>query len=406
MKRALILGAGLQGACAALALAERGWSVVIIDQADRPLDRASRRNEGKIHLGLTYANDTSFATQSLMLQCGLEFGPLIERWCGPVDWPSITSTAFEYVIMRDSLVPADSLADAYARLAAAFDAGRRDSCYLGRRLEWLVDAPTPVVEGGGVSSRFASHTVRSCERALDLPAFCQIVLDRLLGHPRITFHARKRVMSVGRNGDGYVADGSCAAGAATWQERADVVVNCLWEGRRLIDASVGLQDERTQMLRLKYRILGRLDALPADASSYTLVLGRYGDVVINPSGQHYFSWYPACLVGTSTALAVPETWGPGIAGAAVDVDAQSVSTRALAALGQVLPMVRTARVDYVDAGVVCALGETDIDDLGSGLHRRSAIGVTSSDGYYSIDTGKLTCAPTFAVALTQAVDGR
>ena len=48
---ALVLGAGFQGVCAALALASRGYAVELVDQADRCFTRASGRNEAKIHLG-------------------------------------------------------------------------------------------------------------------------------------------------------------------------------------------------------------------------------------------------------------------------------------------------------------------------------------------------------------------
>jgi hypothetical protein len=50
----------------------------------------------------------------------------------------------------------------------------------------------------------------------------------------------------------------------------------------------------------------------------------------------------------------------------------------------------------VKGGVIVAWGETDIDDPLSELHHRFAIGVTSEDGYHSVDPGKLTMAPLFA----------
>ena len=52
-----VLGAGLQGACVALELARRGYRVLLIDQSSGCMQRASLASEGKIHLGLVYAND-------------------------------------------------------------------------------------------------------------------------------------------------------------------------------------------------------------------------------------------------------------------------------------------------------------------------------------------------------------
>ena len=57
-----VLGAGIQGVCVALALEVAGHTVALIDQAEDCLLRTSLRNEGKIHLGFTYANDRSLRT--------------------------------------------------------------------------------------------------------------------------------------------------------------------------------------------------------------------------------------------------------------------------------------------------------------------------------------------------------
>ena len=46
--------------------------------------------------------------------------------------------------------------------------------------------------------------------------------------------------------------------------------------------------------------------------------------------------------------------------------------------------------------MIFAWGKTDIDDGKSELHQRHQIGILDADGYFSINTGKLTCAPYFA----------
>ena len=46
-----VLGGGLQGCCTALALAERGINVTILDRNNSLMSRAAVANEGKIHLG-------------------------------------------------------------------------------------------------------------------------------------------------------------------------------------------------------------------------------------------------------------------------------------------------------------------------------------------------------------------
>ena len=109
----VILGAGLQGAGVALELARRGMRVTLIDQDPRPLNRASLRNEGKIHLGLIYANDRSLTTAFLQLEGALRFRSILARWIGRGDEWLVPSTPFYYLVARDSLVAPDRLAEHY-----------------------------------------------------------------------------------------------------------------------------------------------------------------------------------------------------------------------------------------------------------------------------------------------------
>ena len=71
------------GSSAALLLArQRGVRVTLFDRAAAPLEGASRRNEGKIHLGFVYANDPSRRTARVMMRGALCFAPLMRRWLG------------------------------------------------------------------------------------------------------------------------------------------------------------------------------------------------------------------------------------------------------------------------------------------------------------------------------------
>ena len=66
----LVLGAGLQGSCVALALAAKGHRVTVLDRADRPMAGASRNTEAKIHLGYVYALDRTGVTQRRIVRAG------------------------------------------------------------------------------------------------------------------------------------------------------------------------------------------------------------------------------------------------------------------------------------------------------------------------------------------------
>jgi glycine/D-amino acid oxidase-like deaminating enzyme len=112
----LIAGAGLQGSCIALELARLGIRVALLDQDAQPMNRASLRNEGKIHLGLMYANDRTFQSARLQLSGALRFRRLLQRWTGRGADRLRTSTSFIYLVARDSVLEPDALAHHYARV--------------------------------------------------------------------------------------------------------------------------------------------------------------------------------------------------------------------------------------------------------------------------------------------------
>jgi hypothetical protein len=102
------------------------------------------------------------------------------------------------------------------------------------------------------------------------------------------------------------------------------------------------------------------------------------------------------LLARSDALAPPD-W-PNYPAEPVR---SQVATGTLAALSEIVPVLGTLTFDdledlVVKGGVIVAWGETDIYDPASELHQRYRIGVTSRDGFHSVDPGKLTMAPFFA----------
>src|SRR5690349_3952222 len=108
--RVAVLGAGFQGTCLALELALRGVDVDLYDRNDRCITQAGYINEGKIHLGFVYANDSTFETANLMLRGALAFAPAVYRWTA-CDIATIgVSTSFDYVVHRTSMISIETIA--------------------------------------------------------------------------------------------------------------------------------------------------------------------------------------------------------------------------------------------------------------------------------------------------------
>lgn len=403
----LVLGAGIQGICAALALRARGYTVTMLDRMPDLMLRTSLRNEGKIHLGFVYANDASFQTASLLLRAALQFAPLFDEWLGtPLPWRALTSTPFTYLIMRDSMLAPDQIRAHYAQLQACLPdiiAETGSANYLGHDLRnKSVWQPAPNDAAKWFASDHVAECIETVELAINREKFRAVLKTRLAAFPEITMRFGRTIKTIARTPNGFHVSGTTADGAA-WSESAEIVVNCLWDGRLALDAQMGLISTRSFVMRLKYRVLGELAPALRALPSLTMVLGRYGDIVQYPDAPTYFSWYPACLRGWSADLTPPRAWDAACAGNPPPEIAAKVVRETLDAFEEIVPGVGNSRAQTVDGGVIYAWGETDIDDYNSALHRRHEIGVSAHDGYYSIDTGKFTCAPLFAQQLAEHV---
>jgi glycine/D-amino acid oxidase-like deaminating enzyme len=397
----LVLGAGIQGSCAALALARAGRRVRVFDAADDCMSRASLRNEGKIHLGLVYANDPTECTPTLMLRAALRFSALLDGWCGrPLPWPTMRSRPFTYVVRRDSMCSPEALFDRYDKLQAEFE-GFADAEYVGTTPDRLWRPSPSGAEDCSLDPALVAAAVETAEVAVDTAALAREVRAALHAHPLIDTHYQHTVRGARRTADGFVVDGTRADGSV-WRTAAPVVVNCLWEQRIGLDAQLGIAAEHPWVLRLKYRVLGRLPAALHDLPSMTFVLGRFGDIVVHPGRPTYLSWYPSCLGGWETG-SVPPEWGPACAGHDARPEAAARARDAVAGLAEMVPGLTGFEVQTIDAGIIAAWGATDIDDPESALHERHEIGVHAHDGWFSIDTGKLTTAPLFAQQLVELV---
>ncbi|MGC1818120.1 MAG: FAD-dependent oxidoreductase [Casimicrobiaceae bacterium] len=392
-----VLGGGLTGLGTALELAKHGTKVALVEQDNLPMNRASLRNEGKIHLGFIYANDRTFATARLQLQGALHFRALLTRWIGTRANALRRSTPFVYLVTAGSLLAREELEVHYAaveRECADHLSQAQDLDYLGDRPKQLfhpcaLSNLKPLLKIDGLAAAF-----RTEERAIDTDELAQALRAAVRDATEIRLLARRKVESVTRHCERFQIEGSGPEGR--WQLDAAQVVNATWENRLAIDETVGLRHEAGWLHRLKYRVIARVPERLRQGPSVTMVLGPYGDVVIRPDGTAYLSWYPVGMRGWTLELAPPASWGAPCRGELADEERRSVADGLLGAIDEWYPGIGASQPLLVDAGAIVAYGRTDVDDAASGLHDRSRVGVTSSDGYHSVDPGKLTTAPLFA----------
>lgn len=404
---ALVLGAGIQGVCIALALRRIGFRVTLVDQADECMSRASLHNEGKIHLGLVYAKDSSRRTGNLLLRAAMRFGPLIEKFCGrPFDWEALRAQPFTYLVLNDSMLRPDEVEAAYAHLEERYREERLEPGlhYLGRRPERLVARSTRPEPGGLYDPDRVLAVLQTAECPLRVARFREKMIEILEADSGVERLFGRKVETVERTASGFRVEGR-GPDSAVWMREADIAVNCLWHGRLQLDEQMQVLPRRPWIYRLKLRVFAHLPTRLSTLPSLTMVVGPYGDIVVDPPGPAYLSWYPSSLVGWSDAVQPPAEW-ERICANRHDLDEFGETARTIVeGFESIIPGISEARVMNIAGGVIFSWGVTDIDDPESELHVRHEIGVESHDGYFSVNTGKFTCAPLFAEELVRRIEG-
>jgi glycine/D-amino acid oxidase-like deaminating enzyme len=382
-----VIGAGFQGACTALELARRGVDVVLFDRAGEPVTRAGFVNEGRIHLGFTYAKDTSLKTARKMLAGGLAFRTGLNRW---IDFdgmlPDITSKPCLYAVHRSGQLGFDQVWDYCQKVDGEIARARQHNAmdYLGDAGDLTCRRQEPEEVSDSFDSALIEGVVKTPERSIDVKSIAKALRAALAAEPKITFLAETRILSVTPDGGRL---------AVAWDKDtllADHVVNAAWTGRLVLDRTMGLEPAGAVFHRLKFGIW-------ITSQHFAVVQGPYGDLVPFPNGETYMSWYPYCKVAHSDALEPPD-WPLMPA----QEQKRGIVRRSAAAIAAICPAARFSEQElaaaHVEGGVICAWGEQDIDWPDSLLHQRRDSGVHTHDrNYHSIDTGKYTLAPLYAL---------
>lgn len=398
-KTAAVLGAGIQGCCAALALSQLGFQVRLYDKSRALMHRASANQEGKIHLGFVYARDHSMVTARKMIEHALQFAPAVEALVGnPLDWEPHLSERFYCGIHRDSSLTLEEHFAHFNALQKIYEelTGDTECHYLGRRPERIWHMDTPFKFKGSTMS----HAVQSEETAVHAGWMREVIVGAVEHDPEISIFTRHEVDSVVKAGTSFEVRGMNEDG--TWKSTTDVVVNCLWEGKQRIDSMMYSHSDSDWITRVKYGFV--LNSIPElrDLPSLILTHGPFGDIVNFPGDNSiYLTWYPSCLAYIGQTDRLPDVWEAVCEGNHPPGLTDRIFKETIDALSEYVPELRTLKLKQIMAGSIMGHGKTDISDRESGLHKRHGIGVDAMDEYYSIFTGKYTSAPANAMELQE-----
>jgi len=383
----IIIGGGIQGISVALALAKQGVTSTILESQSELMRGASYGNEGKIHLGLVYALDHTGDTGIEMLKGAHSFSPLLDRWCGDLPWHKWKSSGFRYAIMPGSMAEIPVLENYYeqlrTRLPDAIGNLPVKPSYFGKSIEWMwkrskTTKSSPIVNGNHVPC------IDTEEIAIDVQLFSNKLREIVSGKPEITVRPNSRVINVERLNNGFKLEIESAG--KTCHLDADVVINCAWTDRIRLDRLASVEIEDTPLsYRIKHRVIVQPLSSDNDLVPVTMVQGPYGDIVPYKNGSIYLSWYPECRTYFNHLPPPAEIYGAETLSAIAD--------RTLTKMSELFPALHSSKILTCSPGVIVAEGTSDVDDPESKLHRRSTSGPRGGNGWWSVDTGKLTLAP-------------
>lgn len=395
--RAAVLGAGIMGSSLAIFLARRGVDVLLVDRADAPVAGSSRWNEGKIHLGYLYGADPSLATARHILPGGLRFAPLMSELVGEDISSHATTSDDTYLIHRRSVVDLDALRPRFHAVAELARSHPDAASYLTD----LSRAEVTEIPRGELDALATDNIVagfRVPERSVETRWLADRLAAAVAAEPRVTLRLGTTV--TGTTPVESPAGPWRVHGTPDLDERVDVVLNALWEGRLAVDRVAGLTPDYAWTHRYRLCLFTRT-ARPVDVRSAIAAVGPFGDVKSFAGRDFYLSWYPVGLVAQGDELVPPPPRilsGPEETRFVEQVRAGLESV--MPGVGRVLD---EAEEVLVRGGYVFARGSGSIADAASALHRRDRFGVERRGAYLSIDTGKYSTAPWVADRLAREI---
>ncbi|HEY2163644.1 MAG TPA: FAD-dependent oxidoreductase, partial [Gemmatimonadaceae bacterium] len=253
-RRVAVLGAGILGSCTALELARRGQRVTLIDRAHDAMQRASRWNEGKIHLGFLYPADPSRNTAARLIPGALAFKRLVEGLTGhPLD--SLFSEDDVYLVHRRSLVDAREYA-AYADAITDMIVDAARSIEGSPYFRDLHNARVCRLSAPELADATSSDEIvagfRVPERSVSTVPVADAIAAAVHAERLIEVRTDLDVRRVRRRDDGRLD--VIVEGGGDELTGFDVIVNSLWEGRPSVDATMGITPPASWSHRLRAAI--------------------------------------------------------------------------------------------------------------------------------------------------------
>lgn len=393
-KTVCVLGAGIQGVCVALMLQKHGFKVQLIDKNSDIINRASLTYEGKIHLGFVYGMDQTLQTGYKMIKDALHFAPYLDYLLeNKQNWDEIKSKPNIYLVLQDSMLLPKVIDEYFEKLNFEFCENLLNTKlhYLGVRTDSIYEK---TIVPRYIESSLVQAAYKTIEVSVDQVGLKDLMKQKIFNTPSIQLFLKHEIVDIKRELGGFVVDCKQKNDQVT-SFKSDIVVNCLWENRIYFDQLMGLQEEKTHSLRLKYGLVIKPDSFLKNMESITMIHGAYGNFVINPNNERAFcSWYPASLKGLIEYTSpMPKSWEEACNGFINEELLDKLKQDNFLGFKKYIPDLKEFDLIKATAGVILAEGTKDISDRDSTYHSRAENPINALNGYYSVSTSKFTSAP-------------
>ena len=369
-----VIGGGTLGSLIALRLSNLDLNVEIFESKTELLKGASYLGEGKIHLGYTYglSQESSYGK---LAESALTFAENVESAiCKPVDWKKITSIPFSYEVAHDSLISPDEFINHGRNIINTIKQKKHLETYLGLPVEKIMEF-----------ERTSERSFITSERAVDLERLREIIIAEIIARENITVSVNSEILLVKTESHNkYILSNN----GDELEQRFDYVINCTWEKRHLLDRMFW-----EKLPDLNYRTKLYVSAKTSlQETACTTVLGKYGDLVIFNTGRLYGSDYLTGLSSFTNGVLPNFSERESLPEELVTKHWEYLKSRFF---HEVPELSELTDVTTLERSVV-AIGDSDIDQLNSGLHDRSPHYLNRKGNYISALGTKMTTVPQLA----------
>jgi glycine/D-amino acid oxidase-like deaminating enzyme len=384
MPTVIVMGAGAAGFSATLELAERGYEVILIEQATIG-SGSSGRNPGRMGHGFHYVD---IETAKMYLTASIQVQRKYPNYIvGKELPPSDPLRRGRYFITKNSdnssdqiLATYEKIKEEYIKLIAVDPANKvfgepEDFFRILEPAEYAEQVNMDIVEIG----------IETAEHLFDWEPFVKDIRKKINANDKITLYENTEVVKIERGEVGQPrfsihvkTDRSSPVSNLVFN--TDYLVNSTWQNIEKFNDQLGLPmipGARTN--RLKALVVVKLPEPLLRVNSMFFCMGQHCMFSNLGNGFGMVSFANITNMETSCGINVSENTNRLLNGGATDSEINSISTQILNGVSTYIPGMANATIVDVKFGIVRtagALALTDLTDPNHTFHRRDYYGIS------------------------------